>query len=231
MANGTHASVEAGAILVAIIHGSAVVGAGIANLLNLQPDIHVVTTFDGAREALARPLAGEHILLYDLQTARRDGQALVVALRRQVSNGKILVFGVADDVQSIIECVRAGASSCILEDVPLDGLIDGIRALAQGVSLASPRVVTTLFNYVARMRAEDDQLLFSRLTLREEEVLELMAEGLTNKEIARRLHLQPQTVKNYSHLVLQKLNFRSRFELVRAARNGARLPYALTARA
>ncbi len=209
-------------IVVGIIHVSSLIREGMKDLLNRQPSVRVAGTFGNAREVLAQPIQGDHILLYDLGTSHQDGMALMTELRQQVPRAKILVFGVADDDQAIIECVRAGASGCILQDASLDDLLAAIRSLSQGTAPLSPRVITTLFSYVAGLQAGEDRPPATPLTPREEQILQLMAEGLTNKEIGQRLYLQPQTVKNYVHLVLQKLNLRHRLEVIRYLRSPKR---------
>ena len=205
-------------IAVALIHASPLIRQGMVDLLNRQPDVRLVGASNDAQAVLKQPPQGNCILLYDLETSHRDGPALMEQLRR-LPEVKILVFGVADDDQAIIECVRAGASGCILQTASLEDLLAAIRSLSQGTPPASPRVVTTLFSYVARLQAGDNSPPPTPLTRREEQILQLMAEGLDNKEIARRLYLQPQTVKNYVHLVLQKLNLRSRLEVIRSLRS------------
>ncbi|HET8679868.1 MAG TPA: response regulator transcription factor [bacterium] len=207
---------------IGIIHLSSLIREGVKDQLNRSPGVQVLATFDSAREALDRPIQGDHILLYDVGTSHQDGPALMAELRQRLPRAKILVFGVADDDQAIIECVRAGASGCILQNASLDDLVQAIRSISQGTAPVSPRVVTTLFSYVARLQAGDDSPPAAPLTRREEEILQLIAEGLDNKEIAQRLYLQPQTVKNYVHQVLQKLNLRSRLEVIRSMRSPKR---------
>jgi DNA-binding NarL/FixJ family response regulator len=205
--------------VVAVVHASPLVLEGLIDLLRKQTDVRVAGAFTGAGAVLAQPPQGECIVLYDLETSHRDGPDLMANLRR-LPGVKILVFGVADDDQAIIECVQAGASGCVLRDASLDDLMSAIRSLASGNPPVSPRVVTTLFSYVARLQAGDDPPPATPLTAREEQILQLIVQGLTNKEIAQRLYLRPQTVKNYVHLVLQKMNLRSRLEAIRAARSG-----------
>ncbi len=183
--------------------------------------MRLVGVFDDARAALDHPPQDNRIFLYDLGTSHRDGPALMSQLRG-LPGAKILIFGVADDDQAIIECVRAGASGCILQDASLDDLLAAIRSLSQGTAPISPRVITTLFSYVAGLQAGDDRPPVTPLTPREEQILQLMAEGLTNKQIGQQLYLQPQTVKNYVHLVLQKLNVRNRLEIIRYLRSPKR---------
>jgi DNA-binding NarL/FixJ family response regulator len=143
-------------------------------------------------------------------------------VRKSLPGAKILMFNVTDDDQAIIECVRIGASGCVLQDASLEELVDAVRSLAQGKPSASPRVLTSLFSYVASLRDEDHPALVPKLTEREEQILQLMAEGLSNQEIARKLFLQPQTVKNYVHLLFQKLDVHSRLEVIRSLRSGRR---------
>lgn len=205
-------------IAVGIIHGSQLVRDGIGGLLNHEHGVRVSGAFGNAREALDRPVQGEHVLLYDLATSHQDGPVFMRELHDRLPQAKILMFGVADDVQAILECVRAGASGCILDDVSLDDLLAAIRSVSSGLPSSSPKVVTTLFSYVARLQAGDDRPPAAPLTPREEQVLQLVAEGLDNKAIAQRLYLQPQTVKNYVHQVLQKLNLHNRLEVIRSLR-------------
>ncbi len=205
---------------VGIIHGSQLVRDGIGNLLNKQSGVRVTGAFASAREALDHPLQGEHVLLYDLGTSHQDGPALMQELRERIPQAKVLVFGVTDDVQHILECVRAGASGCILDDVSLDDLVAAIHAVSRGIPSSSPKVVTALFSYVAGLQETDgERPPATPLTPREEQVLQLMAEGLDNNAIAQKLYLQPQTVKNYVHQVLQKLNLRNRLEVIRSLRS------------
>ncbi len=206
-------------VAVGLIHSSPLIREGIGNLLKLQRGVRVVATFENARDVLQRPIAGEHVLLYDMDTNHQDGPALMAQLRSLPGIG-ILIFGVTDDDAAIIDCVRAGASGCILQGASIEDLVGAIHSLAEGRPPTSARVVTTLFSYVARMQAGEDHPPLGPLTPREEQILQMMVEGLANKEIAQKLYLRPQTVKNYVHLVLQKLNLHSRLEAIRAFRSG-----------
>jgi DNA-binding NarL/FixJ family response regulator len=208
--------------LVAVVHGSPPLRDGLGELLGRQSDLRVLRLYGSAGEMLEHLPEGEHVLLYDLATAHKDGPAKVMKVRESLPGAKILMFNVTDDDQAIIECVRIGASGCVLQDASLEELVDAVRSLAQGKPSASPRVLTSLFSYVASLRDEDHPPLVPKLTEREEQILQLMAEGLSNQEIARRLFLQPQTVKNYVHLLFQKLDVHSRLEVIRSLRSGRR---------
>jgi DNA-binding NarL/FixJ family response regulator len=128
-------------------------------------------------------IAAAHILLYDLATARQDGPSQLMSLHAKLPQARILMFNVMDDDQAIIECVRVGASGCVLQDATLDDLVAAIRSVAQGTPHSSPQVITSLFSYVASLQAGEDRLPPSNLTPREEQILQLLAEGLSNKRI------------------------------------------------
>ncbi len=108
----------------------------------------------------------------------------------------------------------------ILQDASQEELLAAIQSLARGTPHPSPRVINSLFSEVASLQAGEDRLPPTPLTKREEQILQLVAEGLSNKEIAQKLFLQSQTVKNYVHLILQKLDLRSRLDVIKFLRSG-----------
>jgi len=193
---------------VAIVHGSPPVRDGLAVLLGRRPDLRIV----GAHATLAAA-AGDAaaVVLCDLAAARADS-ALAGGL------GRLLVFNVADEDRSIIDCVQVGAYGCVLQDAGLDELVASIHAVAAGVTPCSTRVVDSLFRYVAGLRDERHPVLAPSLTGREEEVLRLVALGMSNREIAERLGLRTQTVKNHVRRVYEKLDVHSRLELIGSLR-------------
>jgi len=200
---------------VAVIHASPLVRDGVAAQLSRRPGVDLLGTFPDGRRAAEAGLDGDVILLYDHNTSQRDGPEVMDTIRSALPGAKVLIFGVADSDQAIIDCVRAGTAGCVLYDASADDLLTAIGAVARGTPPVSPRVVTTLFNYVASLEGGAYTPPPSALTPREEQILQLVAEGMSNKEIAQTLYLQPQTVKNYVHQVLQKLNLGNRLELIR----------------
>ncbi len=207
-------------IAVGIVQASRLIREGLHDLLRQQKEVIVTRSYGDAREVLANPVPGDHVLLYDLGTARQDGPALLMEMQQRLPRAKILMLNVTDDDEAIIECVRVGASGCILQDATLEDLLAAIRSLARGTPHSSPRVITSLFSYVASLQKGEDRLPPQPLTRREEQILQLVAEGLSNKEIAQKLYLRPQTVKNYVHIILQKLDVHSRLGLIRQLRAG-----------
>lgn len=209
-------------IPIAIVHSSRLIREGMRDLLSRQPGLDMRETFGSAREVLERAPEGDHVLVYDLGTAHHEGHARVVELHERLPRSKVLMVNVADDDQIIIECLRMGVSGCILQDASLEDLAEAIRSVWQGTPAMSPRCITTLFSYVARLQDGQPPAPSVKLTRREEQILQLIAEGMSNKEIAVKLYLRPQTVKNYVHLVLQKLDMRSRLDVIRLLRSGKR---------
>ncbi len=207
-------------IAVGIVHASRFIREGIGELLKRHSGVRVVGAFGDAREVLQQPPAEEYVLLYDLGTARQTGEDLLKELRQRLPRVKILMFDVADNDRLIIECIDLGASGCILQGASLEELLEAVRSVWKGKPVLSPQCVTSMFAYVAKLHAGDNPAPTEHLTMREDEVLRLLAQGLSNKEIAQRLYLQPQTVKNYVHLILQKLDMRSRLEVIRQLRSG-----------
>ena len=200
------------AVPVAIVHGSPLVREGLAELLARQPELRVVGTYPPLA-AMREAAAGAGVVLCDLAAARPGDAA-----DRTDGRSRLLVFNVADEDRAIIDCVQVGASGCMLQDAELEEMVAGIRAVAAGVTPCSPRVVTSLFRYVAGRRDQRHPVLAPSLTGREEEVLRLVAAGLSNRQIAERLGLRPQTVKNHVSRVFEKLDVHSRLELIGALR-------------
>jgi DNA-binding NarL/FixJ family response regulator len=206
-------------VTVAIVHGSPPIREGLVELLGRQPDLCVL----GAHATLAAAMGdaavgGAGVVLCDLAAARAATGGLAAG------PGRLLVFNVADDDRTIIDCVQVGASGCVLQDAGLDEIVAGIRAVAAGTVPCSARVVTSLFRYVAGRRDDDHPVLAASLTDREEDVLGLLASGLSNRQIAERLGLRPQTVKNHVSRVYEKLDVHSRLELLGSLRAPGTVP-------
>ena len=198
-------------VAVAIVHGSPPVREGLAELLGRQPDLRVVGVHASLTDAWESETDPAGVVLCDLAAATADPQPGPA--------GRLLVFNVADEDRTIIDCVQVGASGCVLQDADLDEMVASIHAVAAGVAPCSARVVTSLFRYVASRRDERHPVLSPSLTGREEEVLRLVAAGLSNGQIAGQLGLRPQTVKNHVRRVFEKLDVHSRLELLGALRD------------
>ncbi len=200
------------AVRVALVDDHEVVRRGLRDLLDGEPGIEVVAEAGGVAEALTRVEATRpDVVVVDVRLPDGDGVALCRTLRSLARPPQCLVLTAFDDERALVEAIMAGASGYLLKQVRGQDLVDAVREVAAGRSLLDP--VTTA-RVLARMRraAETDEL--AALTERERTVLELMGEGMTNRQIAERLFLAEKTVKNYVTSVLAKLGMERRTQAV-----------------
>jgi two-component system, NarL family, response regulator DevR len=200
------------AVRVALVDDHEVVRRGLRDLLDGEPGIEVVAEAGGVEEALARVGATlPDVVVVDMRLPDGDGVELCRALRQLAPPPRCLVLTAFDDERALVEAIMAGASGYLLKQVRGQELVDAVRQVAAGRSLLDP--VTTA-HVLERMRkdAETDEL--AALTERERAVLELMGEGLSNRQIAERLFLAEKTVKNYVTSVLAKLGMERRTQAV-----------------
>jgi DNA-binding NarL/FixJ family response regulator len=196
-------------VLLADDHG--VVRAGLRAMLDSAPDIDVVGEAGDGAAALAQ-VAGVRpdVVLMDLRMPELDGVAAIPRLRREHPGVAVLVLTTYDTDADIFRAIEAGATGYLLKDTTRDDLLSAIRAAAAGQSVLAPRVAARV---MARARGPAPAVL----TAREIEVLELVARGRSNKEIARHLHLSEATVKTHLLHVFAKLDVADRTGAVTAA--------------
>ena len=194
-----------------------VVREGFAALLGTQKDMTVVARAADGAEAVS--LSAEHepdLVLMDVRMPVMDG---IEATRRIAEAGddrpRILILTTFDLDDYVYEALQAGASGFLLKDVPAETLFDAVRVVAAGDALLAPAITRRLIAEFARMRPRQVKPeSLSELTRRETEILGLVAEGLSNAEIASRLVLSDETVKTHVSHVLHKLGLRDRAQAV-----------------
>jgi two-component system response regulator DevR len=207
-------------IKVFLLDDHEIVRRGIADLLHAEPDIVVVGEAGTAAEALRRiAAANPHVAVLDARLPDGSGIEVCREIRSSSPEIRCLILTSYDDNDAIFAAVMAGAAGYLLKEVRGSYLVDGIRQVAAGKSLMDPAVTERL---LIRLRdgAPHDQRLAS-LTDREREVLGLISDGLTNREIGERLFLAEKTIKNYVSGLLAKLGMQRRTQ---AAVYGANLP-------
>jgi two-component system, NarL family, response regulator LiaR len=160
------------------------------------------------------------VVLMDLSMPGMSGIEATQRLAAAAPLTRVLVLTVVTDDQYVLDALLAGACGYVLKEASIEEIVAGVRAAAEGEAMISPRVASRL---VARLRQADatPALDGSELTRREQEVLELLARGLDNAEIAQRLDLSQHTVKNYVSSILAKLQVENRIQAaVQAVRGG-----------
>ena len=197
-----------------------VVRAGFAALLDTQPDFTVLGTAADGGEAVrvCRDLRPD-VVLMDVRMPSLDG----IEATRQLADGpgpRVLILTTFDLDEYVFDALRAGASGFLLKDVTAERLFDAVRVIAAGEALLAPAVTRRLIIEFTRLRpvsGTPPSAILGTLTPRETEVLRLVAEGMSNPEIARRLVVTEETVKTHVSRILAKLGLRDRTQAVVAA--------------
>ncbi|MEU3981005.1 response regulator transcription factor [Streptomyces sp. NPDC026672] len=210
-------------IRVLVCDDQALVRAGYVTIFSAQPDMEVVGEAANGYEAVEAALRlRPDVIVMDIRMPLVDG---IEATRRlagpdAVAPPKVLVVTTFNVDAQVYDALRAGASGFLLKDAPPAELVGGIRTVARGESLLSPAVTRGLIGHFAeRLRPADASRparedVVRALTPRELEVLALIAEGLSNAEIAAGLFITPETVKTYVSRILAKLHLRDRVQAV-----------------
>lgn len=196
----------------------------LARVLSEQEQIRVIGTFAPVGGAFAQvaELAAD-VTLVDMGIA--DALGVVREVVATAPDVNVVALGIPDTEADTIACAEAGVSGFVQLEASLEELVRTIESVAKGEMLLTPRLASALFRHVATLAAgtaEQDPRL-ARLTKREREILWLIDEGLSNKQIARRLTISLPTVKNHVHSILEKLQVSRRAEAAARARAEAPL--------
>ncbi|MEE1761472.1 MULTISPECIES: response regulator transcription factor [unclassified Streptomyces] len=189
---------------------------GIASLLGIQPGIVVAGTAVDGRDAVEKALAlGPDVVLMDVRMPGMDGVEALAILRRRGCPARVVMLTTFDDEEYVVEALRAGAGGYLLKNLPAAQLAHAVRLAHAGVTQLDSSVTGYLTPAAPRPRPPSD----TGLTAREIDVLRLIAEGSTNREIAARLFLSEGTVKNHISRVLSRLGLRDRTQAALYARD------------
>jgi DNA-binding NarL/FixJ family response regulator len=206
-------------VRIVVVDDQEVVRVGFGALLDTQPDFTVVGTAADGVEAVR--LCGElhpDVVLMDVRMPTMDGIEATTRITAAPEAPRILILTTFDLDEHVYDALSAGASGFLLKDVTAERLFDAVRVVAAGEALLAPAITRRLIAEFDRLRPRSTPLTsLQSLTPRETDVLRLIAEGLSNPEIAGRLVVSEETVKTHVSRVLSKLGLRDRTQAVVAA--------------
>jgi DNA-binding NarL/FixJ family response regulator len=202
-------------ILVADDHP--IVRSGLKKVIDAQPDMKVVAEAVDGADAVNKVLAEDvHVAILDVSMPKATGIQAAGELRKRKPEVKLLMLSMYDSEQFLFESLRAGASGYVLKSEADHDIVDAVRRTMRGQSFLYPSAISTLVkDFVERGRPGDEE--FDVLTPRELQVLKLIAEGYTSKEIATELVISVKTVDRHRQNILDKLGMSDRVELTRYA--------------
>nr|WP_234525062.1 response regulator transcription factor [Streptomyces sp. MH191]MCF0097695.1 Transcriptional regulatory protein DevR (DosR) [Streptomyces sp. MH191] len=201
-------------IRVFLLDDHEVVRRGVHDLLNDEDDIEVVGEAANAEQALVRvPALRPDVAVLDVRLPDGDGVSVCRELRSRLPDLACLMLTSFDDEEALLDSIMAGASRYVLKQIKGSDLVSAVRTVARGQSLLDPSATTRL---MARLRGgqakEEEPEALPGLTGREREILALIGEGLTNRQIGQRLYLAEKTVKNHISRLLAKLGVERRIQ-------------------
>ncbi len=186
-----------------IVDDHDIVRKGLAMLVSRQEDLSVVAEAGTVAEAVAnaREFAPD-VVVMDIRLPDGSGIEACREIRDENADIKVLMLTSYSDEEAVLGSIMAGASGYLLKEIRSQEIVDAIRRVGSGQSLLDPAVTASVLERVRRGKEED---VMAQLTEQEQKILELIAEGQTNREIAGQIHLSDKTVKNYVSNILGKL--------------------------
>ena len=201
---------EAGRTRIFLLDDHEIVRHGLRDLFESEDDLVVVGESGSAKEAeRIIPALRPHVAVLDARLHDGSGIDVCRSIRSRDPSIRGVILTSYDDDEALFAAIMAGASGYVLKQIRSNDLVDAVRRVAAGQSLLDPAVTTRVLERL-RHADEDEPTELAQLTEREREILELIAEGLTNRQIGQRLYLAEKTVKNYVSSLLAKLGLERR---------------------
>ncbi|MYV43830.1 response regulator [Streptomyces sp. SID1328] len=212
----TRTFTEQDPVRVFLLDDHEVVRRGLVDLLDAEPDIAVVGEADTAAHALARgPALRPHVAVLDVRLPDGDGITVCRELRDRMPGLACLMLTSFDDEDALLDAIMAGAAGYVLKQIKGSDLVSAVRTVASGQSMLDPATTARLLRSLRADPAGTTPALppeLEALSLRERDVLALIGDGLTNREIGKRLYLSEKTVKNHISRLLAKLGVQRRVQ-------------------
>ncbi|MEK7250609.1 MAG: response regulator transcription factor [Bacteroidota bacterium] len=203
-------------IRILLIEDNRLLREGLTAMLKEQPDITVVPSSGNSDAVLKGKKLIPDVVLLDLGLRSQSGLRVLKLVQLNTPDAKVIVMDLAPVQTELMEYVRAGVSGFVLKDATFDDFLKTIRSVAKGAKVLPPLLTGSLFSQIVEHAARSEKgnpFKSVKMTKREREVVELIAEGLSNKEIATRLNLATDTVKSHVHNILEKLALHTRLEI------------------
>ncbi|POB12280.1 MAG: DNA-binding response regulator [Sulfobacillus thermosulfidooxidans] len=197
-------------IRVAIVDDHEVVRIGLRNMIERQPDMVMAQEWESGQEAIDHIPGNVDVVVLDVRLPDINGMEVCRKLKDQDPNLRIIMLTSFGSQDLVVDAVNAGASGYLLKESRGRAVIDGIRTVAQGGALFGPEVTSQLLERLRNPKVTTDAV--ETLTAQEKKVLELIAQGRTNKEIGQLIFLSDKTVKHYVSNILSKLGYTRRSE-------------------
>jgi len=202
-------------ITVAIIEDNRLLREGMADMLNELHDVKVVlaaTSFETTKLKATNP----RVVLLDVGLQTKNSLRVAETVNKELQDTRVIVMDLLPAHEEIAEFVHVGVAGFILKDATFEDFVGTIRLVADGVRVLPPPMTGTLFSQIARVAVRREKaaaLEGVRMTRREREVIELIGDGMSNKEIAQRLHIAADTVKSHVRNVMEKLALHTRLQI------------------
>ncbi|WP_405953752.1 response regulator [Streptomyces phaeochromogenes] len=211
-------------VRVLVVDDQRLIRDGIASLLAIRPGIAVVGTAVDGRDAVAKTLElGPDVVLMDVRMPEMDGIEAVAVLRGRAPECRVVMLTTFEDEEYVVQALRAGAHGYLLKDLPAEELAHAVRLAYAGVtqldSSVARHLTASLPNLTPASTAKPPTTVAAVLSPRETDILRLVAQGHTNREIAARLYLSEGTVKNHVSRILTRLALRDRTQAALRARD------------
>lgn len=204
-------------IALVLIDDNRLLREGLITMIHAQPGFKVLAASADADEALVKVReANPDVVLIDFGLEDHDSLSITATVHAEVPGAKVIVMGLLRAQEEVAQYVRAGASGFVMKDASFEQFLRTMRDVAAGERILPTQLTDSLFTQIARNVASKPKARVMeavRLTTRERQVIDLLGEGLSNKEIASRLHIAVHTVKSHVHNVLEKLALHSRLEV------------------
>jgi DNA-binding NarL/FixJ family response regulator len=195
-----------------LVDDQGIIREGLRSLLETKPDLSIIGEAENGKAAVELALTLQpDVVLMDVRMPIMDGVAATRAIAEQAPNIKVLVLTTFDDDEYVTQALRCGAKGYLLKDTPSTELADAIRAIHRGYTQFGPGLMEKAFS--SAPTPEEPPEAFTQLTPREQEVLQLIATGCSNREIAEKLYISERTVKNHVNSLLRRLNLRDRTQV------------------